>query len=180
MDQNDDYYETNEGAKVSFELFLFSIYTDCSYKWVILYIVMFYIICLIFIFSTLRDSFNVYARANSMDDRNRKVTWNILILCFCYVLCTMPHVIHSYLADTFDQNGDHLYDVLLGVYWLQYGFNIGLYVGQRAQYWNAYKLYAREQILPMFYQPTPEERASVSSPHYVKTGSTKNYFFYNF
>ena len=96
------------------------------------------------------------------------------------MMCTIPHVIHSYLTDTFDDDGDHLYDILLGVYWLQYGFNIALYVTQRAQYWNAYKFYVREKILPVFYKSKPEERTPASSPGYVKTGSTKNYAFYNF
>ena len=92
----------------------------------------------------------------------------------------MPHVIYGYLADTFDHRKDRLYDVSLGVYWLQYGFNICLYVSQRAQYWNAYKLYAREQVLPRFYKSKPGESTPATSPGYVKTGSTKNYAFYNF
>ena len=116
--------------------------------------------------------------SKNMDDRNKKVTWNIFVLCFCYIVCTMPIMLTSYFGSYEDD--DHVYDVLLGVYWLQYGFNIALYVAQRAQYWNAYKFYLREQIIPMVSKSTPEERSLPSSPGYVRTGSTKNYAFYNF
>ena len=94
----------------------------------------------------------VTIKDNKRDDRNRKVTLNLFVLCFCYILCTLPHVIYSY----FDHNNNNLYDFLLGFYWLQYGFNIALYVSQRAQYWNAYKLYIREKIIPRCKKPTME------------------------
>ena len=87
--------------------------------------------------------------SKKIDERNVKVTLNIFILCFCYIACTLPHVIYSY----FFHRQDILYDVFLGFYWLQYGFNIALYVAQRSQYWNAYKLYTREKILPKIVKP---------------------------
>ena len=104
--------------------------------------------------------------SKKMDERNVKVTLNIFILCFCYIACTLPHVIYSY----FFHRQDILYDVLLGFYWLQYGFNIALYVAQRSQYWNAYKLYTREKILPKIVKPKVLDASSTSSPAtYIKT-----------
>ena len=115
----------------------------------------------------------VTIKDNKIDDRNRKVTLNLFVLCFCYILCTLPHVIYSY----FDHNNNDLYDFLLGFYWLQYGFNIALYVSQRAQYWNAYKLYIREKIVPRCKKPTTE----YSEPStYIKTPTSRNYVFFNF
>ena len=130
-------------------------------------------------------SAGIYARANSMEERNKKVTWNILVLCLCYFICTIPHLVHGYFSDTRDHTEDNWYDVLLGVYWLQYGFNIVLYVLQRDQYWNAYKFYFRGEIRPMFKKTPRDSRPSssdITSAHYVKTPnpSSRNYFFYNF
>ena len=127
----------------------------------------------------------VYTRANSVRERTRKVTWNILVLCLCYFVCTVPHLIHGYFIETFDHIGDNWYELLLGIYWLQYGFNIALYVLQRDQYWNAYKLYFRNCILPIFYKTESEIKPSsttMSSRQYVRTPSatSRNYFFYNF
>ena len=121
-------------------------------------------------------SIGVQVRTNKMDERNMKVTLNIFVLCFCYIICTLPHVLYSY----FDHSQSHLYDVFLGFYWCQYGFNIGLYVVQRAQYWNAYKLYFREVIVPKCKKANVDEGMSVSSPTYIKTPTSKNYIFFNF
>ena len=126
-----------------------------------------------------RASIGVEIKVNKMDERSKKVTLNVFVLCFCYIICTFPHVIYSY----FDHHKHHLYDVFLGFYWLQYGFNIALYVGQRSQYWNAYKLYTREKIIPVFTKKKLEDRKSVSyskSPTYIKTPTSKNYVFFNF
>ena len=115
--------------------------------------------------------------SKKIDERNVKVTLNIFILCFCYIACTLPHVIYSY----FFHRQDILYDVFLGFYWLQYGFNIALYVAQRSQYWNAYKLYTREKILPKIAKPKVVDASSTSSPvTYIKTPTSKNYVFFNF
>ena len=120
-----------------------------------------------------RNSMGVTIKDNKRDDRNRKVTLNLFVLCFCYILCTLPHVIYSY----FDHNNNDLYDFLLGFYWLQYGFNIALYVSQSAQYWNAYKLYIREKIIPRCKKSTMEPS---EPPTYVKTPTSRNYVFFNF
>ena len=114
-----------------------------------------------------------------LDERNAKVTLNILVLCFCYFACTLPHVIYSY----FYHRQDLLYDVFLGFYWLQYGFNIALYVAQRSQYWNAYKLYTREKILPKISKPKVVDASSTSTAARqasFQTPTSKNYVFFNF
>ena len=128
-----------------------------------------------------RASLNLQLRRqdSKVDERNAKVTLNILVLCFCYFACTLPHVIYSY----FYHRQDLVYDVLLGFYWLQYGFNIALYVAQRAQYWNAYKLYTREKIVTKCPEPKVLDQSSTSAPGRqisFQTPTSKNYVFFNF
>ena len=89
----------------------------------------------------------------------------------------MPHVFYSYLSKSYDKSEDHVYNVSLGVYWLQYACNICLYVAQRDQYWNAYKFYFNEKILPMAQKSKFEK---TTADQYVTTGTSRNYGFYNF
>ena len=65
----------------------------------------------------------------------------------------MPHVIYGYAEQTYSDDSFSSrmgYMSTLGLFWCQYGINIGIYVGQRDQYWNAYKDYINEVILPIF------------------------------
>ena len=88
---------------------------------------------------------------NHADIRNRKFTLNMLVLCICYIICSFPHMIYGYTENRDGQNGDHIYLVTLGIYWGQYCLNIFIYILQRDQYWNAYKDFLQEQILPIFF-----------------------------
>ena len=83
---------------------------------------------------------------NSPDDQNHKATIAMLFLCFIHVNCTLPHIIYSYAADTYNSSQDHLYNVLLGVVWFPIGCNFIIYVAQQDQYWNAYRLYYQEKL----------------------------------
>ena len=126
-----------------------------------------------------RASLKLQRQGSNVEERNAKVTLNIFVLCFCYFACTLPHVIYSY----FYHRQDIVYDVLLGFYWLQYGFNIALYVAQRAQYWNAYKLYIREKIITKCPEPKALDQSSTSAPGRqisFQTPTSKNYVFFNF
>ena len=90
---------------------------------------------------------------NHLDSRNRKLTVWIFLLCFCYAICTMPHVIYGYTEHTYSEHGQSsriMYGVTLGIFWLQYGINIVVYVGQRDQYWKALRDYVNEVMLPLF------------------------------
>ena len=70
----------------------------------------------------------------------------------------MPHVIYGYTGLSYAEHGDHIYNVTLGLFWLQYAFNICIYMAQKDQYWKAYKDFIKEVILPKFgYKPTPDE-----------------------
>ena len=82
-----------------------------------------------------------------MDARNRQLTISILILCSCYVVFTFPHVIYGYTSHTYSDSNIN-YGFTLALFWLQYVINIAIYVGQRDQYWNAYKDYIREVVIP--------------------------------
>ena len=82
-----------------------------------------------------------------LDARNRKLTISILILCSCYVVRTFPHVIYGYTAHTYSDSNIN-YGLTLALFWIQYVINIAIYVGQRDQYWNAYKDYINEVIIP--------------------------------
>ena len=82
-----------------------------------------------------------------LDARNRKLTISILILCSCYVVCAFPHVIYGYTSKTYSDS-NITFGLALALFWIQYIINIAIYVGQRDQYWNAYKDYIHEVIIP--------------------------------
>ena len=82
-----------------------------------------------------------------LNARNRKLTFCILILCSCYLVCAFPHVIYGYTAHTYSDS-DLFFGLTLALFWVQYVINIAIYVGQRDQYWNAYKDYINEVIIP--------------------------------
>ena len=82
-----------------------------------------------------------------MDARNRQLTISILILCSCYIVFTFPHVIYGYTSHTYSDSNIN-YGLTLALFWIQYVINIAIYVGQRDQYWNAYKDYIREVVIP--------------------------------
>ena len=70
----------------------------------------------------------------------------------------MPHMIYGYTGASYAHYGDHIYNVTLGLFWLQYAFNISIYMAQKDQYWKAYKDYITEIILPKFgYELPPVE-----------------------
>ena len=70
----------------------------------------------------------------------------MFLLCFCYTMSSIPHAIYGYWATQYDKEADQLYRISLGVFWLQYAFNVWIYVAQRDQYWNAYKDYICEKL----------------------------------
>ena len=72
----------------------------------------------------------------------------MFVLCFCYVISSIPHTIFAYWGPQYDKQGDQIFRISLGVFWLQYAFNVWIYVAQRDQYWNAYKDYIFEKLLP--------------------------------
>ena len=81
----------------------------------------------------------------------------MLLLCIGHMICSMPHVIYSYVGNTYDQNVDHVYNVLLAILWIPFGYNFVLYVAQKDQYWDAYKFYVEEKLRPMLYKQRPED-----------------------
>ena len=82
------------------------------------------------------------------DARNRKITWNMFVLCFCYIMSSVPHTIYGYWGTEYDKQGDQIYRISLGLFWLQYAFNVWIYVAQRDQYWSAYKDYIYDHLVP--------------------------------
>ena len=82
-----------------------------------------------------------------LDARNRKLTFSVFVVCFGYMICTMPHVIYGYTGENYAENGGNTYKFTLGLFWLQYAFNVYIYMAQKDQYWNAYKDYIEEVIL---------------------------------
>ena len=82
------------------------------------------------------------------------------------MICAMPHVIYGYAEQTYSDNSFSSrigYMSTLGLFWCQYGINIAIYVGQRGQYWDAYKDYIHEVILPIFtFKLTSEDEKSNS------------------
>ena len=80
------------------------------------------------------------------DTHNHKATTTMLLLCLIHVICTLPHIIYSYAADTYNSDQHHVYNVLLGIVWFPFGCNFIIYVAQQDQYWNAYKFYYQEKL----------------------------------
>ena len=56
-------------------------------------------------------------------------------------------MIYGYTAHTYSDS-DRFFGFTLALFWVQYVINIAIYVGQRDQYWNAYKDYINEVIIP--------------------------------
>ena len=81
------------------------------------------------------------------DHHNNKASSIMLLLCVIHACCTLPHMIYTF-SGTYGSAQDHVYDILLGWAWFPYGCNIIIYAAQRDQYWNAYKSFIQEKILP--------------------------------
>ena len=92
---------------------------------------------------------NVDQAMNRAEARNKKLAWPMFVLCLCYAICSLPHIIYGYTAHSYKKHADHIYMFTLGLLWCQYGFNVCVYMAQRDQYWNAYKDYMQEKVLPM-------------------------------
>ena len=107
--------------------------------------------------------------------RNKKLTATIFLVCSCYVICTTPHVMYGYVGQNYDVYGDKIYNVTLGLFWLQYAFNICIYIAQKDQYWRAYKDYLKEVILPKLGYNSGqniiivESTSSATSPRHTNT-----------
>ena len=70
----------------------------------------------------------------------------MFILCLCYTISSIPHTYYGYWANQFEDKCQHVYRFSLGIFWLQYAFNVWIYAAQRDQYWNAYKDYIFDQF----------------------------------
>ena len=109
------------------------------------------------------------------ETRNKKLTVTIFLVCSCYVVCTTPHVMYGYVWQNYNVYGDKIYNFTLGLFWLQYAFNICIYIAQKDQYWRAYKDYLKEVILPKFGFNSGqtciivESSSSATSPKYNHT-----------
>ena len=79
------------------------------------------------------------------------------------MITTMPMMIYGYTGKNYDKHGDHIYNFTLGLFWLQYAFNICIYMAQRDQYWNAYKDYINEVILRKVGYKFTREKCNVDS-----------------
>ena len=81
----------------------------------------------------------------------------MFLLCLCYTISSIPHTYYGYWAAQYDKKGDQIYRITLGIFWLQYAFNVWIYAAQRDQYWNAYKDYISEKFIPQKFQDSFEE-----------------------
>ena len=87
----------------------------------------------------------------------------MFVLCLGFTICTMPHVIYGYTEQPkYHEDGDIIYVVSLGVYWLHYVFNVSFYLSQRESYWKAYKDYIQEKILPFVYKNHVEDHSKIA------------------
>ena len=73
----------------------------------------------------------------------------MFVLCLSYTISSIPHTYYGYWANQYDKKGDKVYRITLGIFWLQYAFNVWIYAAQRDQYWNAYKDYVLEKLIPI-------------------------------
>ena len=69
----------------------------------------------------------------------------------------MPHIMYGYVANTYEKDDDELYNLLLGVLWIPFGYNFVLYVAQTDRFSDAYKFYFQEKLRPMVYKERLEE-----------------------
>ena len=72
----------------------------------------------------------------------------MFVLCLCYTISSIPHTYYGYWAAQYDKASDQIFRISLGIFWLQYAFNVWIYAAQRDQYWNAYKDYIFENLIP--------------------------------
>ena len=86
-------------------------------------------------------------RGSRREARNKKISWNMFVLCLCYTISSIPHTYYGYWAAQYDKASDQIFRISLGIFWLQYAFNVWIYAAQRDQYWNAYKDYIFEKII---------------------------------
>ena len=70
----------------------------------------------------------------------------MFILCLCYTISSIPHTYYGYWATQFEKKSEHIYRFSLGIFWLQYAFNVWIYAAQRDQFWNAYKDYILDKL----------------------------------
>ena len=96
-----------------------------------------------FLFSTV-----LARRGSRREARNKKISWNMFVLCLCYTISSIPHTYYGYWAAQYDKASDQIFRISLGIFWLQYAFNVWIYAAQRDQYWNAYKDYIFENLIP--------------------------------
>ena len=87
-------------------------------------------------------------RGSRREARNKKISWNMFVLCLCYTISSIPHTYYGYWAAQYDKASDQIFRISLGIFWLQYAFNVWIYAAQRDQYWNAYKDYIFENLIP--------------------------------
>ena len=82
-----------------------------------------------------------YAPTSNLKARNTKITWNVTIICACFMICTFPHNIYGYMTDSHGHTEALFYNVTLGLQWAQYCFNILMHVIQRDQIWSSCLFY---------------------------------------
>ncbi len=73
---------------------------------------------------------------DQISSREIQLTWTILLVCLCYLVCVSPMVI-CYMIDSHTEHGG----LLLGLnclYWLQYSLNFFIYAFRSEQFRKAY------------------------------------------
>ena len=111
--------------------------------------------------------------SDTLSYRNKKITWTMFVVCLGGIICCVPHQIVSILF--IDRKHNSIYNVSLGLNWMQYAFNIVIYAGQRDQYWKAYKDYIGDILNCTVYKSkTQDNKAEHTSCN------SKNYIYYNF
>ena len=100
----------------------------------------------------------------------------MFILCLCYTISSIPHTYYGYWATQYDEKkGEHIYRFSLGIFWLQYAFNVWIYAAQRDQFWNAYKDYIFDKLISRNHLQATEEENNNKDPD-SSTTDGKNEF----